>query len=162
MAVVTEELKGSKSPADDLQPGEEVKEELDCVKSIRFTASEIVAIGRVMHGNGSFSDWIRAAAAEKVERSKESPDLIRKSPPSDSETAELERKVVEAAISYHEGRSSDDLDDAVEALLASRNPRSLEDQIRAIWRDWAASGYCVSDRPKVEVDILALVKAHES
>jgi hypothetical protein len=84
--------------------------------------------------------------------------------------SELERKVVEAAIGYHEGRAVDDLDDAVEALLAATNPPSLEEQINKLRLDpdhsppshgpteWEAIAINQNDA----IDrILALIKEHQ-
>ena len=137
---------------DDLQPGDEVWVKATVVEAPPLASGAWV---RIPNEEGIQADEARIRLKD-----------IRKSLPSkQSETAELERKVVEAARAWVEERdccgtdtvAKDVLIGAVEDLDKALAPSSLEDEIAAFLREHPTLG------PEATAEsILALVKAHES
>lgn len=124
---------------------------------------------------GSYTYCIDIAGVQPVMWPNDSD--IRKSPPSEhSETAELERKVVEAAREWQplaDFHAPDTIEEqqarlavwaAVDDLQKALAPPSLEDEIKARFRIWE-SGDEASECNTTDAliaDILVLVKAHDS
>lgn len=87
---------------------------------------------------------------------------LRKSPPSNSETAELDARIVRAVELWYEDGAGLDTSGIIVAFKAKREalaPPSLEERIRALIQQWEHSDATYDE---LTLSILEAVKAHES